>query len=182
MKTFCASIRGVLWISTTTTLLIQSLIVSSSYSFQKIMKPNWDVVSKNEYNNGCNYNSDGVCAGTCLNSTTDCVEMMNYDTKVCGCTFCKLDVNTNKCEGQCSNLLLGNCVNRVANPTSDSDCECASCKAEFVDVKNGDTDNVDEVITLPSCDASTCFGNPCIATFVATNGLNRTLECICWKN
>jgi hypothetical protein len=172
-------------ISWITTILVIFTLIQTTFSsnlVQKISKINWDVAAKNDYNKGCYYDSHGICAGSCLGSTKSCVELINYDTKVCGCPYCKFNSTTKICNGQGSNLILESCVNRVPNPKSDSDCMLSSCTAEFIEI-NYDYDYESEKILIPSCDPSTCSGNACLPVYVMTNSTApRNLECICLNN
>jgi hypothetical protein len=152
---------------------LPSETASSSFQIRSISKYNWDVFGKNEINKGCKYDINGKCTGTCRLTSKKCVELVNFNKKVCGCEYCKFDASTRRCSGQCGNLILSKCVSKPAIPSRDEDCICSSCKSKWI------TSNK---IVLPSCDGSTCNNNACEPVYVSVDGrvrVNNTLYCNC---
>jgi hypothetical protein len=147
---------------------------TTSRSIETMMKPNWNITSKNAINKGC-WSKQGKCFGRCRITNKRCVKMLNYDEEVCGCSFCVFNATLNKCTGQCgSNLVTERCVSKVETPTQDSDCECASCRASMIEDDDSDL--------VPTCDKSTCLSptNSCKAFKVRTNLQPESqLECMC---
>jgi hypothetical protein len=166
---------------TVTIFIYHSLIStaeSTSFVIQSMSRVNWNVLSQNYINKDCKYDSRGKCSGFCPLTLKFCTELLNYDQKVCGCAYCLFNRTTKTCNGQCGNLVLSNCINRVKNPSKNSDCVCSSCETKMVDVNIGDDYNV-EIIKLPSCDSSMCHSRPCIPFFISPNKTTRNLECMC---
>ena len=159
---------------------------------QNLAKVNWDLQSKNYINKDCRFDLDGKCTGFCPLTLKKCEELVNYDVKVCGCCFCKYNTTSKRCSGQCSKMITNNCISRVPNPTRDSDCVCASCTSQFIEVNNNDYYDLQyydgpivepTVQLLPSCDSKTCYGHQCKSVFVSSTIHNSTseknLECLC---
>jgi hypothetical protein len=165
------------------TLFCQLSTVRASSRVLTIMKVNWDIVGKSPINAKCEYNAKGKCIGGCPLTGGACVELLNYDTKVCGCQYCKFNATSNSCQGQCSNLVTGNCVSSAVVPSNDSDCVCSSCKSKIKE--NDYTDDYGQVKTIEeyTCDDSTCNKNTCLPVFVRLDLAQRSpLECICYKH
>jgi hypothetical protein len=165
-------------------LFIQTLLfktTSSSLTVRTIAKVNWDIVGQNWINKGCKYDAYGKCGGYCSLTMKRCEELVNFDSKVCGCGYCSFNTTTKKCGGQCGILVIDTCVSKVAIPAKDSDCLCSSCKGEIQNVNIGDQYYPDYE-DVPSCDQSTCSGNACEPVYVSLNGrtrVNDTLYCNC---
>lgn len=107
--------------------------------------------------------------------------MLNFDEVVCGCSYCFFDKTTSKCSGQCPNTFLQTCVSKIPIPSTDSDCACAQCSAQWVTEEIEDT-YYDNGRQFPSCEAGTCLGdNSCTPMYVSRNRrlVNDTLFCQC---
>lgn len=145
--------------------------VKSDSMIRKMSKMNWQVVSKNQINSNCTLNGNGTCSGYCPFSSQRCVILWNYDTMVCGCRYCSFNKTTNRCYGQCNNLVLGTCLSIVDNPKSDSDCDCRYCKASVL------IDNYGQI--MPRCNAARCGPHTCSPVMLNTNATSTNLECVC---
>jgi hypothetical protein len=172
-----------MFISILVSLLIHTLfyqITSSSYQIRTIVQTNWDIESQSYINKGCKYNTTGQCTGYCPLTLKRCVELANFNTKVCGCAFCSFNITTRKCNGQCGNLVLDRCVSKVEIPKKDSDCFCRSCTSEIQNLNFGDADYPDYQ-DFPTCDSSTCSGNSCEPLYVSVERkrVNETIYCNC---
>ena len=113
-----------------------------------------------------------------------CEELVNFDSKVCGCGFCTFNTISKSCNGQCGNLVLSTCISNGTIPTKDSDCICKSCTSEIKNVNIGD-EYYPDYEDVPSCDESTCSGNACEPVYVSLIGrlrVNDTLYCNCKNN
>ena len=158
----------------------------ASQAIQTMAVPNWSILSQNVVNKGCSYDLQGVCQGFCEDSS-ECVELMNFNEKVCGCKTCSFNQITKQCNGQCGNIVLESCVSKVAEPKSSSDCACASCNAYFANVVATTqlitSSVINDLYNIPSpvCDDSTCFGNSCTPLFLSINHnrVNESLFCKC---
>jgi hypothetical protein len=156
------------------------LTVSASSRTQSVSKVNWDIVGKYPINKKCEYNARGNCIGACPLTGGACVELLNYDTKVCGCQYCKFNATSNSCQGQCSNLVISKCVSIVDSPSNDRDCVCSSCSSSTGPVDNINDYGVPETTIEDSCNDQTCNNNECLPVYVRTELVPRSpLECIC---
>ena len=120
-------------------------------------------------NQGCNWDDPN---GTCQNdinafTLNTCQILTHFNTPVCGGQTCFFNSTTGMCGGQCQNTILETCVSQVENPSEDSDCVCARSVASWTSNYNNRTN----VLTnnVPTCDASTCYGNPCAFRYVSVN-------------
>ena len=147
------------------------LSVISDSMIRRMSKLNWQIVSKNEMNSQCIQSPNGTCSGKCPFSGKRCTMLWNYDTKVCGCKLCFFNGTTNRCYGQCNNLVLGTCLSTVDIPKSDSDCDCKYCKASLFITKDG--------TEMPKCKASRCGPHNCSPIKINGNKSTLNLECIC---
>jgi hypothetical protein len=165
-------------------IFIQTLMfknASTSFQVRTVAKINWDIVGQNIFNKGCKYDANGKCGGFCTFTMKRCEELVNFDSKVCGCGYCTFNTVTKKCNGQCGILVLDTCVSKVAIPAKDSDCVCSSCNAEIKNVNIGDDENP-EYEDVPSCDRKSCNNNPCEPVYISLNSrarVNDTLYCNC---
>ncbi len=75
---------------------------------------------------------NGGCDGSCSFRNSSCGYILSGDVIYCGCIHCNYDSNTNECSGTCpmngSFNSANVCLKRIAEPKSDADCVCASCK------------------------------------------------------
>jgi hypothetical protein len=137
----------------------------------------WDIDGQNYINKGCRYDINNKCTGFCPTTLKKCEELVNFNTKVCGCGYCKFNTITKRCNGQCGNLILETCISKVDQPTKDSDCACSSCKAAWITIHNDDYGYDEE---YPSCNEATCHVHGCEAHYISANGeKNDTLYCSC---
>jgi hypothetical protein len=130
----------------------------------------WNPFYANQFiNQGCKWDDPaGVCEENVSTFTlSQCQIMLHFKTPVCGATSCYYNSTTGKCGGQCSNTVLETCVSQFDNPSQDSDCVCASSVASWTSNFNSRT-NVN-TINIPTCNATSCYGNTCSFKYVSVN-------------
>jgi hypothetical protein len=134
--------------------------------------------SNEPINKACPWNDTQACSSNYNPFTVGPCELLTYFNRpVCGGQSCYYNKTTKKCSGQCANPILQTCVSKAYVPQDDSDCVCGSSVAnpKVVNSKTGQWTQ-----TIPSCDTSNCFGNPCSFFYVSVDRLtNRTLYAAC---
>ena len=149
---------------------ITKVVVAANTEIKTLMVISWNPFYANQLiNQGCNWNDPaGVCEEN-INSFTlsHCQILSHFKTPVCGATSCYYNSTTGKCGGQCSNTVLETCVSQFDNPSQDSDCVCASSVDSWTSNFNSRT-NVN-TINIPTCNATSCYGNTCSFKYVSVN-------------
>ena len=112
---------------------------------------------------------NGTCTETYNEFTLSFCQILTYfKNPVCGGLSCYFDASTGQCGGQCGNTVLEQCVSKVESPNDDSDCVCEISKANS-NATYFDQQSKVLIINMPSCDASTCYGNSCSFFYVSVD-------------
>ena len=131
-----------------------------------------------QINEACPYNNIQQCSINFNPFTLSPCQILTYFNRpVCGGQSCFFNQTSQKCDGQCSNPILQTCVSKSDTPRVDGDCVCASSSTNPSIWSNF---SLGYYQYLPSCDASTCYGNSCSFFYVSINRIsNGTLYARC---
>ena len=145
-------------------------IVSANIAIQTMGLINWDqYYASLPINSACRGSTIDYCNNVFNAYTMNFCQVLTYFKKqVCGGLSCYFDASAGQCRGQCSNTFLQKCVSKVDNPSEDSDCVCASSVATS-NSTSFDPETNTLTIGIPSCDASTCFGNSCSFCYISVD-------------
>lgn len=147
----------------------KATIVSGNTLIKTLGLTDWDLsMAALPINAACQDRSSD-CESTFNDFTMDfCQQLTYFKTPVCGGFSCFFNPSTRKCDGQCKEITLEKCVSRAKYPSSDSDCVCATSIANSNATFYDSQSNV-LTIGLPSCNASTCYGNSCDFSYISVN-------------
>jgi hypothetical protein len=112
----------------------------------------------------------------CKQRNSTCKQIVVYDYVLCGCVYCNYDEARGQCSGECADRLTTTCLNKVAKPASDADCECYTCKNLYAYNPHYGFN------TIVGCDGDCLASGKQCRLVVIPNGLSRAgqLNCICW--
>jgi hypothetical protein len=116
------------------------------------------------------------CECDCENHRGICKYILRQDYYYCGCSYCNFDEASKQCIGNVDDE-FGSCLNKIPQPSSDSDCEAYSCKPNYDIITEPDMG-----VQVVGCNRGGCLasGKACYMTIVPQFSLyHYTLKCVC---